>query len=68
MLFAEVVAAQPNLHRGKAYLRPHLDEPLHDGFGVVIVTIAIDGDATIWSVQPGRLLMNHRQNRHRRFS
>ena len=48
VLFAEkLVAAQPNLHRGKAYLRPHLDEPLHDGFGVVIVTIAIDGDATI---------------------
>jgi len=42
-----LVAAQPNLHRGHAYLRPHLDEPLHDGFGVVIVTIAIRGDARI---------------------
>ena len=44
---AQLVAAQPNLHRGKAYLRPHLDEPLHDGFGVLIVTLAIAGDATI---------------------
>ena len=44
---SNLVAAQPNLHRGKAYLRPHLDEPLHDGFGVVIVTIAIAGGASI---------------------
>ena len=27
--------------------RPHLDEPLHDGFGVVIVTIAVRGAAHI---------------------
>ena len=43
----ELIAAQPNLHNGRAYLRPHLDEPLHDGFGVVIVTVAVSGDATI---------------------
>ena len=42
-----LVAAQPNLHNGKRYLRPHLDEPLHDGFGVVIVTVAIVGSARI---------------------
>lgn len=28
-----LVAAQPNLHNGKAFLKPHLDEPLNDGFG-----------------------------------
>jgi len=44
---AHLVAAQPNLHRGRAYLRPHLDEPLHDGFGIVIVTVAVRGDASI---------------------
>ena len=44
---AQLVAATPNLHNGRAYLRPHLDEPLHDGFGIVIVTVAIRGDATI---------------------
>ena len=45
--FDRLVAAQPNLHGGKAFLPPHLDEPLHDGFGIVIVTIAIRGDADI---------------------
>ena len=44
---AQLVAAQPNLHNGRRFLRPHLDEPLHDGFGVVIVTIAITGTANI---------------------
>ena len=43
----QLVAAQPNLHNGKRYLRPHLDEPLHDGFGVVIVTVAVAGRAKI---------------------
>jgi len=42
-----LVAAQPNIHGGNAYLPPHLDEPLHDGFGIVIVTIAITGKAHI---------------------
>jgi len=42
-----LVAAQPNLHNGRRYLRPHLDEPLHDGFGVVIVTIGIRGRSSI---------------------
>ena len=28
-----LVAAQTNLHNGNAFLKPHLDEPLHDGFG-----------------------------------
>ena len=42
-----LIAAQPNLHRTRRYLRPHLDEPLHDGFGVVIVTVAISGHAKI---------------------
>jgi len=44
---ARLVAAQPNLHNGRRYLRPHLDEPLHDGFGVVIVTVAVRGSATV---------------------
>ena len=35
-----LVAAQPNLHNGARHLPPHLDFPLHDGFGVVIVTVA----------------------------
>jgi hypothetical protein len=43
----QLVAAQPNLHRGKAYLKAHLDEPLNDGFGLLIVTLAVRGDAKI---------------------
>lgn len=38
-----LVAIQPNLHNGAAHLPPHLDFPLHDGFGVVIVTLQVAG-------------------------
>lgn len=29
------------------YLPLHFDEPGHEGFGVVIATVAIEGDATV---------------------
>lgn len=61
-----LVAAQPNLHNGKRFLRPHLDEPLHDGFGVVIVTVAIRGDATILSTPTGQPLQPYRPKSPRR--
>mmetsp|Transcript_24436 Transcript_24436/g.49594 ORF Transcript_24436/g.49594 Transcript_24436/m.49594 type:complete len:270 (-) Transcript_24436:97-906(-) len=44
---SQLVAVQPNLHNGQRFLKPHLDEPLHDGFGVVIVTVAVRGTAHI---------------------
>lgn len=34
----QLVAIQPNVHHHTAYLPLHLDQPRHDGFGVVIVT------------------------------
>ena len=43
----QLVAAQPNVHGGLRFLPPHLDEPLHDGFGVVIVTVAVAGGGRI---------------------
>mmetsp|Transcript_16782 Transcript_16782/g.20140 ORF Transcript_16782/g.20140 Transcript_16782/m.20140 type:complete len:331 (-) Transcript_16782:18-1010(-) len=43
----QLVAAQPNLHAGRHLLPAHVDHPTKDGFGVIIVTIAIRGDATI---------------------
>mmetsp|Transcript_19602 Transcript_19602/g.36589 ORF Transcript_19602/g.36589 Transcript_19602/m.36589 type:complete len:405 (+) Transcript_19602:61-1275(+) len=45
--FRNLIAAQPNLHSGRALLPIHLDHPRKDGFGVVIVTIAMEGGATI---------------------
>ena len=33
--------------QSRRFLKPHLDEPLHDGFGIVIVTIAVRGAAHI---------------------
>ena len=36
----------PSAHLGLR-LEHALDEPLHDGFGVVIVTVAIRGDARV---------------------
>ena len=48
-----LVAIQPNLHNGAGYLPLHLDCPLNDGFGVVIVTVAITDDADIVLVDEG---------------
>jgi hypothetical protein len=42
-----LIAAQPNLHNGRALLPVHLDHPGKDGFGVIIITIAMTGSATI---------------------
>jgi hypothetical protein len=43
----ELIAYQINMHNGTRYLPAHLDWPLHEGFGKVIVTVAIHGDATV---------------------
>ena len=43
----ELVAMQPNLHNGAAYLKAHLDYPRHEGFGKIISTVAIEQSATI---------------------
>ena len=45
---SQIIAFQPNLHNGARFLKPHMDQPLHEGFGKMIVTIAIrGGGATI---------------------
>jgi hypothetical protein len=43
----ELIVYQPNLHNGAQHLASHLDHPLYEGFGKVIVTIAMKGSATI---------------------
>jgi hypothetical protein len=45
--YRHLIAAQPNLHNGRALLPVHLDHPRKDGFGVIIITIAMMGAATI---------------------
>jgi len=42
-----LIAAQPNLHSGRALLPVHLDDPRKDGFGILIVTIGMEGAGTI---------------------
>ena len=49
----ELVAYQTNLHNGAKHLAAHLDAPLHEGFGKVIVTVAIRGSATILLIGKG---------------
>ena len=44
---AALLAVQPNVHAGSRHLPPHLDWPRNDGFGVVIVTAAVRGGATV---------------------
>jgi len=42
-----LIALQPNVHGGAEFLPRHLDWPRNDGFGVVIVTLALVADATV---------------------
>jgi len=49
----ELIAYQTNLHNGAKHLGAHLDAPLHEGFGKVIVTVAIRGSATILLIGKG---------------
>lgn len=50
---SQLIAVQPNLHNGASYLPAHLDFPLNDGFGVLIVTIGIKGSGTIVLIDDG---------------
>jgi hypothetical protein len=45
--FEQLIAAQPNIHNGRHLLPSHVDHPLKDGFGICIVTIAIQGNASV---------------------
>lgn len=45
--YERLVALQPNVHGGSEFLPRHLDWPRHDGFGVVIVTVAVRRGATV---------------------
>mmetsp|Transcript_29962 Transcript_29962/g.45423 ORF Transcript_29962/g.45423 Transcript_29962/m.45423 type:complete len:327 (+) Transcript_29962:50-1030(+) len=47
LTYSSLIAAQPNLHCGRTLLPVHVDHPLKDGFGVVIVTVGIVGSGTI---------------------
>ena len=48
-----LVALQPNVHNGDPLLPLHMDQPRHDGFGVVIVTVAIQGRGDVVIVNDG---------------
>ena len=45
--YDHLIAAQPNLHCGRDLLPIHVDHPLKDGFGVIIVTIGMVGSGTL---------------------
>ena len=44
---SQIVAYQINLHNGAPHLAAHLDFPLHEGFGQIIMTVALKSAATI---------------------
>lgn len=44
---SELVVIQPNVHNGDPLLPLHLDQPRYDGFGIVIVTVAIEGSGDV---------------------
>ena len=50
---SELVAIQPNVHNNNPLLSLHLDQPRHDGFGIVIVTVGIQGSGDIIINDPG---------------
>jgi hypothetical protein len=45
--YSNLIAAQPNLHCGRNLLSTHVDHPLKDGFGVVIITVGVVGSGKI---------------------
>ncbi len=45
--YTNLIAVQPNLHSGRELLPTHVDHPMKDGFGVIIVTIGMVGSGTI---------------------
>jgi hypothetical protein len=47
LTYKNLIAAQPNLHCGRELLPSHVDHPLKDGFGVVIITISVVGSGKI---------------------
>ena len=49
----QLIAYQTNLHNGAKHLAAHLNAPLHEGFGKVIVTVAIRGSAAILLIGKG---------------
>ena len=48
-----LVAMQPNLHHETEHLPLHYDTPRNDGFGVVIVTVCMNGQGDIVIVDDG---------------
>jgi hypothetical protein len=47
LTYKNLIAAQPNLHCGRELLPSHVDHPLKDGFGIVIITISVVGSGKI---------------------
>ena len=41
VLFLCLCAQQPNLHNNATSLPLHYDSPLHDGYGVIIITLVL---------------------------
>jgi len=48
-----LAAIQPNVHNHSDFLPLHLDQPRHDGFGVVILTVGLTGAGEIILVDDG---------------
>jgi hypothetical protein len=46
--YTNLIAAQPNLHCGRHLLPTHVDHPLKDGFGVVIITVGMAESGTVF--------------------
>lgn len=44
---SNLASIQPNLHNNDPYLPLHIDDCRHDGFGIVIVTVALWGTGDI---------------------
>lgn len=49
----QLISIQPNNHHGETYLPLHLDSPRHDGFGIVIATVCLEGKGDIVLVDEG---------------
>lgn len=63
-----LAAIQPNIHFKDDFLPVHVDNPRHDGFGIVISTVALWGTADVVLIDEGDAEQTHPESRSWAFT
>ena len=62
--YSNLIAVQPNLHGGRTLLPIHVDHPQKDGFGIIIITIAMIGSGTLLLQKSNKIVSNNVNDTH----